>query len=121
VDGLRIAKDFTQIPWVKDQFISKLAIDPFPGTLNLEIEDPQYLELFNNLKKSAGLVIQPEDSEFCSAVCYCVRINSRLKGAIVFPLVEDYPEKKLEIVCAVNVRETLALAVGDEVELETLK
>lgn len=106
---------------MKDQFISKLAIDPFPGTLNLEIDDPHYLELFKMLKKSSGLIIRPENSEFCSAVCYSVRINSCLTGAIVFPLVEGYPDKKVEVICAVNVRETLALAVGDEVELETFE
>jgi len=40
VEGLREAGNFTQIPWVKKQFISKLSIDPYPGTLNLEIPNP---------------------------------------------------------------------------------
>jgi riboflavin kinase len=50
VEGLGVGRDFTCIQWVKAQFISKLAIDPYPGTLNLEIVDPKDLQRFEALK-----------------------------------------------------------------------
>lgn len=120
MEGLREAGHFTQIPWVRKQFISKLSIDPYPGTLNLEIVDPESLQSFKNLKTKKGIEITPEDPTFCTAQCYPVLIEGRLKGAIVFPLVEGYPDDKMEIISPHHMKETLLLRTGDFLEIETL-
>ena len=118
VEGLREAGNFTQIPWVKKQFVSKLSIDPYPGTLNLEIVDPESLKTFKELKAKKGIEVTPEDPSFCSAHCYPVLINGQLKGAIVFPLVEGYPENKMELIASQNIKEALSLKSGDVLEVE---
>lgn len=105
---------------MRKQFISKLAIDPYPGTLNLEIADPESLQAFNVLKAKRGIEITPEDPSFCSAQCYPVLINGQLKGAIVFPLVKDYPENKMELIASKKIKEALSLNTGDILEVETL-
>jgi riboflavin kinase len=105
---------------VKRQFISKLSIDPYPGTLNLEIVDPESLQSFNSLKTKKGVEIIPEDPSFCSAQCYSVLINGQLKAAIVFPLVKDYPENKMELIASKNIKETLSVKAGDDLEVEIL-
>ena len=120
VEGIREAGNFTQIPWVKRQFIEKLSIDPYPGTLNLEIDDPQSLRIFKELKAKKGIEITPEDPSFCSAQCYPVLIGGRLKGAIVFPLVKDYPENKMELIAPKNIKEALSVKSGDDLEVEIL-
>jgi CTP-dependent riboflavin kinase len=120
VEGIREAGNFTQIPWVKRQFIEKLSIDPYPGTLNLEIDDPQSLRIFKELKAKKGIEITPEDPSFCSAQCYLVLIGGRLKGAIVFPLVKDYPENKMELIAPKNIKEALSVKSGDDLEVEIL-
>ena len=119
MEGLREAGHFTQIPWVRKQFISKLSIDPYPGTLNLEIVDPESLQSFKTLKTKKGIKITPEDPTFCNATCYPVLINKQLKAAIVFPLVEGYPDDKMEIISSNNVKETLSLRPGEVLEVET--
>jgi CTP-dependent riboflavin kinase len=103
---------------VKRQFIEKLSIDPYPGTLNLEIDDPQSLRIFKEFKAKKGIEITPEDPSFCSAQCYPVLINGLLKGAIVFPLVKDYPENKMELIAPKNIKEALSLKSGDDLEVE---
>jgi CTP-dependent riboflavin kinase len=103
---------------VKRQFIEKLSIDPYPGTLNLEIIDPESLQTFNKLKTKKGIEIQPEDPSFCSARCYPVLINGQLKGAIVFPLVVDYPENKMELIASQNIKKAISLKAGDDLEVE---
>jgi riboflavin kinase len=118
VEGLREADHFTQIPWVKRQFIQKLSIDPYPGTLNLEIIDPESIQTFNALKTKMQIEITPEDPSFCSAQCYPVLINGQLKGAIVFPLVEGYPENKMELIASRNIKEALSFNTGDMLEVE---
>ena len=120
VEGLREAANFTQVSWVRNQFISKLSIDPYPGTLNLEIVDSDSLQLFKELKATKGIEITPEDRSFCSAKCYPVLLNRLIKGAIVFPLVDGYPEEKMELISRENVKKTLFLKTGDDLEIEIL-
>jgi riboflavin kinase len=105
---------------VKRQFIEKLSIDPYPGTLNLEIVDPESLQTFKELKAMRGKEIMPEDPSFCSAQCYPVLIGGRLKGAIVFPSVDGYPENKIELIASENIKKALSLKPGDNLEVEIL-
>jgi CTP-dependent riboflavin kinase len=120
VDGLGEAGQFTQIPWVRRQFVEKLSMDPYPGTLNLEIVDAESLETFHSLKAAEGIEIIPEDPSFCSARCYPVLINAHVKGAIVFPLVEGYPENKMELISDKKIKETLSATIGDFLEIDIL-
>jgi riboflavin kinase len=53
-------------------------------------------------------------------MCYPVLIAGKVKGAIVFPLVEGYPENKMELIAPCHIRETLSLDAGDVVEVEIL-
>jgi riboflavin kinase, archaea type len=72
------------------------------------------------LKSRPGVDILPEDPSFCSAQCYPVLIHGRLKGAIVFPKVRDYPENKMELIASRNIKEVLSLKGGDVLEVEIL-
>ena len=105
---------------MRRQFIEKLPIDSYPGTLNLEIIDPESLQSFNALKTKKGIEITPEDPSFCSAHCYPVLINGQLRAAIVFPLVKDYPENKMELIASENIKKALSVKAGDDLEVEVL-
>ncbi len=120
VEGLQVSANFTQIPWVRKQFISKLSIDPYPGTLNLEIVDQKDLQNFTKLKATRGVEITPEDSSFCTGKCYSVLIEGKLKGAIILPVVENYPKDKLELIASLNIKEALSVNTGDFLEVEIL-
>lgn len=100
--------------------MEKLSIDPYPGTLNLEIMEPESLQMVKHLKTTEGIMITPEDPSFCSARCYPVLINGLLKGAIVLPLVEVYPENKLELISDKKIKEALSVTTGDVLEVEIL-
>ena len=101
--------------------MEKLSIDPYPGTLNLEIVDLGSLKTFNELKAKKGIEVTPEDPSFCSAQCYPVLINGQLKGAIVFPLVGEYPENKMELIASQNIKKALSVKTGDYLEVEVLR
>jgi CTP-dependent riboflavin kinase len=93
--------------------------------LNLEIVDPQDSQNFRELKSMLGVEIIPEDPSFCRAQCYPVLIDGglkggRLKGAIVLPRVEDYPENKMELIASRNIKEALSVKGGDVLEVEIL-
>jgi len=65
VEGLGEGGKFTRIPWVRNQLMSKLSIDPFPGTLNLEISGRDDLKNLETLRWMEGIEIIPEDPSFC--------------------------------------------------------
>ena len=86
----------------------------------MEIVDPESLKTSKELKAKKGIEITPEDPSFCSAKCYPVLIDGRLRGAIVFPLVGEYPENKIELIASENIKKALSVKTGDLIETETL-
>jgi len=118
VEGIRESVFFMSIPWVREQFIGKLGIDPYPGTLNLEIKDSHDFDKLKEVKNRAGIEITPMEPGFCSAKCFHVLICGKVKGAILIPLVEDYSESKLEIIASERLKDLLSLKVGDIVPIE---
>jgi riboflavin kinase len=120
IEGLKKSSFFTRLPWAREQFMSKLGIDPYPGTLNLEIVNAQDLETLKRIDKQRGVEIIPGEPGFCSGRCYRVLVCGRVKGALVVPQLPEYPESKLEIISSDRIRDVLSLEVGDIVEVEIL-
>lgn len=119
-EGLKESSFFTHIPWVREQFITKLGIDPYPGTLNLDIIDAQDLERLKEIKKRKGIEIIPAEPGFCSAKSFHVSVCGKIRGALIIPKVPDYPESKLEIISSERIRDVLPLKIGDVVPVEIL-
>ena len=118
--GLKQSSFFTNLPWVREQFMTKLGIDPYLGTLNLDIVDGVDMQSLYELKKQKGIQILPGEPGFCAAKCFPVLVYEKIKGAIVIPQVFDYPESKLEIVSSHKIRGLLSLEVGDVVAVHII-
>lgn len=105
---------FVNLPWAKKQFKEKLGFNPYPGTLNLQLlPRTDVKELRNGTK---GIKIKsPED--FHEGRCFKALIMEKLWGAVVVPEVPKYPHDLLEIIAPVNLRETLGLKDGMEIEV----
>jgi CTP-dependent riboflavin kinase len=119
-EGLKESSFFMHIPWVREQFITKLGIDPYPGTLNLELIDNQDIEKLKEIKRRKGIEIIPAEPGFCSAKCFHVLVCGKIKGALIIPQVPDYPESKVEIISSDRIRDVLPLELGDLVSVEIL-
>jgi CTP-dependent riboflavin kinase len=114
-------RQFVEMPWAKEQFISKVGIDPYPGTLNLKLENPKAIQGLQSLKSHPGIVIVPDNPTFCQGVCYKIRIQESIGGAIVLPLVPGYPDDKIEIIAPYNLKERLRVQDGDEIKIEVMR
>ncbi len=121
VTGLGEAVAFTQVDWARRQFIAKLGIDPFPGTVNLVIDDQTELVKWSDIKGLSGIVIVSPQSDWCNARCYRVRIAGEIAGAIVLPEIPAYPAAQVEVIAAVGVRDALGIVDGDSLTIELLK
>jgi CTP-dependent riboflavin kinase len=113
-------KHFTQLDWARQQFLDKLGIDPFPGTINLIVDDSESMKVWNRLKGTPGIRIDnPNDGPHdCDARCYPVSIGGEIDAAIVLPEVAGYPPVQIEIIAAMGVRDALDIDDGDSLRLE---
>ena len=110
---------FTQLPWAKEQFIDRVGVDPFPGTINVIVDDPEAMPVWVRLKQTTGIRMDnPDDGPHdCDAKCWLVSINGKIDGAIVYPLVDSYPPAQVEVIAPVGVRDALRIEDGDTVTL----
>lgn len=99
-------KKFLELPWVKRQIEEKLGFTPYPGTLNVKLseENVKHKKL---LEKAHSIKVCPAEG-YCSGMLIKASIGT-LECAIVVPEVAGYPKDLLEIIAAVNLRETLQL------------
>lgn len=118
--GIGQGRHFTRLEWARRQFIDRLGIDPFPGTVNVIVDTPDALAAWAHLQAMPGVRIDnPNDGPHdCDARGYRVRLAGRIDGAIVLPEVAAYPPNQIEIIAAVAVRQTLCIADGDEIRIE---
>ncbi len=117
--GLGNGAAFTQLAWAREQFTSKLGIDPFPGTVNLHIEEADTLAAWSTVRAQPGYRIVAPGSDSCDARCYPVRIDDHYPAAIVYPEVDGYPVTQLEIIAPLAVRKHLSLSDGDPLSVTT--
>ena len=105
-------KKFLDLPWVNQQIRKKLGFAPYPGTLNVSLSE-ESAKRRKLLEKARSIKICPADG-YCNGALFKAFIGT-LECAIVVPEVAGYPEGVLEIIAAVNLRETLQLEDGGEV------
>ena len=113
ISGLGKGALFTELGWAKKQFIDKLGIDPYPGTLNIHLTEDETKAKWKTLQDTASYTIHAGDKEDCDARCYPVYIANQYTGAIVVPLIAYYPDDQIEIISPVPLRQSLSLHDGD--------
>lgn len=114
--GIGESRFFTEIPWVRKQFAEKLGIIPYPGTFNITVIAEDLAKL-DQIREAKGIEIVPEDKNFCAANSFLALVNGKIQGAVIIPLVPDYPPVKLELIATENIKQSLSLEDGDQVEI----
>jgi riboflavin kinase len=98
------------------QFLQKLGFEPFPGTLNVKLDEP-FLPAEHQAIKIEGF--WDEGRTFGDCRCYRIRLNG-LEAAIVRPERSRYPPDLVEVVAPVRLRDALGLSDGDLIEVALL-
>lgn len=111
--GLGEGQYYISLDGYRIQFKEKLGFEPYPGTLNLKLKEP-----FAQHDASAVKIAGFRDSArtFGGVTCYPVTIGDA-RAAIIRPDRSSYPLNLVEIIAPVNLRRTLGLKDGDEVEV----
>jgi HAD superfamily hydrolase (TIGR01509 family) len=118
VAGRGEAALFTQLAWVRAEFLAVLGIEPYPGTLNaLPVADDDRRG-WHALAAQPGLAISPPDPAWCAARGYPVRLNGWLPAAAIVPEVSGYSPDQIELVAALRLRDALGLSDEDRLSID---
>ena len=103
-------KKYVALSWVKQQIKEKLGFNPYPGTLNLRL-DEENVKCRVLLEKEAKLRLCHSEG-YCTGLLFKASLDGVACG-VVIPQVESYPENVLEVVASVNLKQKLRLRDGD--------
>ena len=115
VKGLGESGKFLAIDWVDAQLRESLGFSPFPGTLNVVVEDASVQEI---LKSKSTKRLTHKSEGFCDAVLSKVLVCDKYECGVVIPLVQGYDGRLLEIVAPVHLKQALCINDGDEIVLD---
>ena len=114
--GLGKASFFLSQDFYVNNFLKRCGFKPYPGTLNIIIED-DFLYEINRIKEDCDNIIKPDEGfgavKFINAV-----LNDEINGAIVFPAKSQHSVKYLEFIADIRLRDYLNLEDGNIVTVE---
>jgi riboflavin kinase len=108
---------YVNLSWVKQQIKEKLGFNPYPGTLNLRL-DEENMKRKVSLEREAKLRLCHSEG-YCTGLLFKASIGG-LPCGVVIPQVENYPDEELEIVADENLRKKLHLHDEDTVKVSVL-
>ena len=97
------------------QFLEKLGFVPFPGTLNVLLEEPFPTDGLQEIKIEG---FTEKGKSFGECKCYRIKFKD-MQAAVVRPEKSRYPPEMIEIIAPVKLR-ALGLEDGDLVEIVLL-
>jgi len=122
--GMGEGRHYIALDGYAQQFHDYLGYTPYPGTLNLEL-DQQSVRARTALTQYEGIAIdawEDEERTYGSATCYPVLLrfdSTRTDRAhIIVPDRTHHDTSQLEVIAPVRLREELGLVDGDTVTLE---
>jgi riboflavin kinase len=124
VDGMGEGKHYISLDGYQRQFQEQLGYEPFPGTLNVELDDKSVYRR-RHIERLDGLRIdewEDEERTYGGATCYPVNIRSDSESFerthILVPDRSQHDDQVIEAIAPVKLRDALSLESGDEVTLD---
>jgi len=104
----------------RNQFVSKLGFDPYPGTLNLRVrkEDQEEVRL---LEASPFILIEgfvDGNRSFGPAKCFRGTVAEKVDSALIVPVRTHYSGDVVELISKEYLRKLLHLKDGDTVKVK---
>ncbi|HIH69473.1 DUF120 domain-containing protein [Methermicoccus shengliensis] len=121
VRGMGEGQYYTVVDGYRTQFIEKLGIDPYPGTLNIRL-DEESMAGRRRMRMLEGIPIEgftDQNRTFGSGRCYPALMED-IPCAVVEPSRTHYGEDIVEVISPVCLREELGLADGSPARVRIL-
>ena len=115
--GFREGGFYVSLKGYSKHFRSTLGFVPFPGTLNLRLDDPVQIEQRGRLAALRGIEVPGFDDgkrTYGPVWCFRARVEGRYPAAVLAIERTHYDNTVLEVISPTNLRRTLGLNDGDE-------
>jgi riboflavin kinase len=113
--GMGAGEEYLSKQPYQEKFQEILGFKPFPGTLNLRVDEDK-IEEIHDLDSERLESFEHEETEYSGMDVYRCKIKG-VEAAYLDLDVTDYEENVLEIVAPVQLRDLLGLEDGEEVEV----
>lgn len=120
VSGMGEGSYYMSLSGYKKQFASKLGFDPYPGTLNVKLSDPAYVDAKRQLERYPGVRIDGfSDGKrtYGWVKCYAARINNKIDGAVLILERTHHDESIIEVISPVKIMDAADAGYGDRVRI----
>jgi CTP-dependent riboflavin kinase len=106
---------FMGLEWVRDAVRHAVGFDPYPGTLNLRLSNPDVLPRWLEIRDARACVLPPPPTASCGGRLVPVVIVPDILAGVIVPDLTRYDDDILEVIAAVHLRSRLQLRDGDVV------
>jgi riboflavin kinase, archaea type len=108
---------FTQVDWVVKQCENKLDMTPFPGTLNVRIND-ETVQMLGDFLRESDVELVPDDPSFCAARVKKVTVGG-IAAVVVLPSedVRIHDNRTIELIASCSLKKRLGLDDGDAITI----
>lgn len=96
----------------RDRFLKILGINPYPGTLNIELVEPRFF----NIEDYKYIEVDPPSQAYGKVLAVKARIKN-IPVYIIKPLKTRHALNIIEVISEHNLREALGVKTGDVVEI----
>ncbi len=119
VDGVGEGRYYTSLPDYRQGIKQKLGFEPFPGTLNILLDEKGKAKRNILLSREAMVIggFKTKSRSFGDIFAYRCMVDG-VEGAVVIPLRSHHGPEILEIISRFNLRGRLEKNEGEEVSVE---
>lgn len=120
IDGLKDGKYYMSLSEYRKQFEKKLKFKPYPGTLNIMLDEEESKEKLKRIDDLGIEGFKKDERIFGSIKCFKCKING-IEGSIIIPERSHYGSEILEIISPFELRKKLNLKNNDDVVVKVVK
>jgi riboflavin kinase len=122
VSGMGEGAYYMSLAGYKKQFLDKLGFEPYPGTLNVRLTDPAYMNARRELGRHPSIFLDGFSDgtrTYGWVKCYRATINDGIvENAAVLVLERThYDDRMLEVIAPVSVKDTAGIKNGDRIKV----
>jgi len=121
ISGMGEGAYYMSMDGYKNQFVKKLGYTPFPGTLNIKLEDRVYVDAKKELDRYPGVFIDGfSDGKrtYGWAKCYNAIINDKVSGALLIIERTHHGDSVIEVIAPVKIKDIVKIKDGDKVNIK---
>jgi riboflavin kinase len=114
--GFREGRFYVSLKGYSKHFHASLGFVPFPGTLNLRLDNPAQIEQRRRLAALRGIEVPGFDDgkrTYGPVWCFRAKVEGRYPAAVLAIERTHYDNTVLEVISPVNLRRALGLKDGD--------